>query len=75
MARTSNPVSTISITLSLPERTGWYLDRLLEMGLYGKNRAEAAEIVIFDHCKALIGQGRLAEPPIAQINSVSRGVR
>ncbi len=58
-----NPIKTEPIELALNSRTVWYLDRLIETGLYGNNRAEAAKIALFDHCKLLIGQGKLPDAP------------
>jgi hypothetical protein len=63
MAREANPLKTELITVSLNPRTVWYLDRLVELGVYGNNRTEAARIVIYDHCKLLIAEGRLTLPP------------
>lgn len=61
MAR--NPVKTEPVEMALNSQSVWYLDRLIETGLYGNNRAEAAKIVLFDHCKLLIGQGKLKDAP------------
>jgi hypothetical protein len=63
MVRPVNQSKTATIPVVLTEKTGWYLDRLVETGLYGPNRPQAAAIVIYDHLKMLIGQGKLAEPP------------
>jgi hypothetical protein len=61
MAR--NPVRTIPVELALNTQTVWYLDRLIESGLFGNSHAEAAKIAVFDHCKLLIAQGKLREAP------------
>ena len=61
MAR--NPVSTEAVELSLNSRTVWYLDRMIETGLYGNNRAEAAKIALLDHCKLLVADGKLQMAP------------
>jgi hypothetical protein len=58
-----NPIASEEITLSLNSQTVWYLDRLIEKGLYGNKRAEAAKVIIYDHCKLLIGEGKLTEAP------------
>jgi hypothetical protein len=63
LAKNPNPLSPVAIQLALNEQTAWYLDRLVEQGLYGNNRAEAAKIVIYDHCKLLQAQGKLGAPP------------
>ena len=57
MARDANPLKSELITLSVNAQTVWYLDRLVETGLYGNNRTEAARVAIYDHCKLLISQG------------------
>ena len=63
MAKNNNHLPTVEITLSVNEQTGWYLDRLIETGLYGNSRAQAAAVVLYDHCKLLIGQGKLDGAP------------
>jgi hypothetical protein len=63
MARDVNPLKSEQITLSVNAQTVWYLDRLVETGLYGNNRTEAARVAIYDHCKFLISQGSLAIAP------------
>ena len=40
-----------------------HLDRLVETGLYGNNRTEAARVAIYDHCKMLINQGTIEMAP------------
>jgi hypothetical protein len=57
------PLKAEEIQLSLNVQSVWYLDRLIETGLYGNNRAEAAKIVVFDHCKILITQEKLKMAP------------
>jgi hypothetical protein len=63
MARDANPLKSEQITLSVNAQTVWYLDRLVETGLYGNNRSEAARVALYDHCKLLISQGRLELAP------------
>ena len=63
MARDANPLRSEQITLSVNAQTAWYLDRLVETGLYGNNRTEAARVAIYDHCKLLISQGALQMAP------------
>ncbi len=67
MARDTNPFKTELITLSLNAQTVWYLDRLVEIGLYGNNRTEAARVALYDHCKLLVANNTLslAPPPEA----------
>ena len=63
MARDANPLKSEQITLSVNPQTVWYLDRLVETGLYGNNRSEAARVALYDHCKLLISQERLEIAP------------
>ena len=63
MARDTNPFKTELITLSLNAQTVWYLDRLVEIGLYGNNRTEAARVAIYDHCKLLVANNTLSLAP------------
>ncbi|MFA6018614.1 MAG: hypothetical protein WC722_00010 [Rhodospirillales bacterium] len=63
MAKPFNLLKSEEISLSLNIQTVWYLDRLVEKGLYGNSRAEAAKIVLFDHCKLMIAQGQLSTAP------------
>jgi Arc/MetJ-type ribon-helix-helix transcriptional regulator len=64
MPRDANPIKSELITLSLNVQTLWYLDRLVETGLFGNNRSEAARVALYDHCKLLIAQDQLAAAPI-----------
>ena len=61
---TKNPLPPVEVTLSLNSQTAWYLDRLVETGLYGNNRAEAARIAVYDHCKLLVADAKLVMAPI-----------
>ncbi len=63
MGRPVNQAKTTTVPVVVTEKTEWYLDRLVETGLYGPNRPQAAAIVIYDHLKLLIGQGKLIEAP------------
>jgi hypothetical protein len=63
MARDANPLKSEQITLSVNAQTVWYLDRLVETGLFGNNRSEAARVALYDHCKLLISQGTLEMAP------------
>jgi hypothetical protein len=63
MAREANPLKSEQITLSVNAQTVWYLDRLVETGLFGNNRTEAARVAIYDHCKLLISQGTIEMAP------------
>ncbi len=63
MTRSPNPLKPGEITLSLNAQSVWYLDRLIETGLYGNTRPQAAMIALFDHCKLLVAQGKLNMAP------------
>jgi hypothetical protein len=59
------------VELSLNAQGVWYLDRLIELGLYGNTRAEAAKIALFDHCKLLVAQQKLpTAPPVRGSSAV-----
>jgi hypothetical protein len=68
MAR--NPIRTIAVELALNPQSVWYLDRLIETGLFGNSHAEAAKIAVFDHCKLLIAQGKIREAPAVPGNAI-----
>jgi hypothetical protein len=59
----SNPLHSEEVTLSLNTQTVWYLDRLIKRGLHGNSRAEAAKILIYQQCEALIDAGKLEQAP------------
>lgn len=73
MARDANPLKSEQITLSLNTQTIWYLDRLVETGVYGNNRSEAARVALYDHCKLLIAQNTLAVAPPLVVETDGRG--
>ncbi len=75
MARDTNPFKSELITLSLNVQTVWYLDRLVETGLYGNNRSEAARAALYDQCKLLVAQDKLGlAPPPRDITEAWPGV-
>ena len=64
MARAWKSVRMSELTCCLVNvQTVWYLDRLVETGLYGNNRTEAARHALYDHCKLLIAEGKLEMAP------------
>ena len=72
MARGENLVESLPISFTVNEKTGWYLDRMIEMGLFGNTRHEAAKIALYDHCKLLVTQGKMAmAPPIPGSEAVA----
>lgn len=72
MSRKANPTKAIEVTLSLSEQTCWYLDRLIERGLHGNNRAQVATSLVYNHCMVLVGQGHITgAPPVTAISERS----
>jgi hypothetical protein len=63
MARSANLVKSEELILTVNTQTTWYLDRLIESGLYGNTRNEAARTALFDHCKLLVAEGKLEMAP------------
>jgi hypothetical protein len=64
--RDPNRLDSLEIAFTVNSQTGWYLDRLIEMGVYGNTRNDAARIALYDHCKLLVGQGHMKmAPPVA----------
>jgi hypothetical protein len=73
MAKVANPLKSEEVTVTLNSQSMWYVDRLIETGLYGNSRAQAVAIALFDQCKSLIAQERLQQaPPVP--GSVARQV-
>jgi hypothetical protein len=65
MARGPNQLGALEIAYTVNEQTGWYLDRMIEMGVFGNTRREAAKIALYDHCKLLVAQEKMKmAPPI-----------
>jgi hypothetical protein len=65
MSRSENLVEPLEIGFTVNEQTGWYLDRMIEMGMYGNTRRDAAKIALFFHCKLLVDQEKMKmAPPI-----------
>ncbi|MCB1095897.1 MAG: hypothetical protein R3F19_23305 [Verrucomicrobiales bacterium] len=70
MARTKNSLETIQVTLSTTLQIKNYLEQLTSTGLYGKNVAETATLLIQDQVKDLLKSGDLVKlPPMAPIES------
>jgi Arc/MetJ-type ribon-helix-helix transcriptional regulator len=59
MARIPNKLVTVEIKLSTTPQVAKYLDSLVETGLYGKNRSEAAERLVAKGIEALIKDSTL----------------
>lgn len=56
-------VKSEEFTVTLNSQTCWYLDRLVETGLYGNKPTEAIKVVLYDHCKLLVAEGKLDMAP------------
>jgi hypothetical protein len=70
--RAQNLVESLEIGFTVNEQTGWYLDRMIEMGLFGNTRHEAARIALYDHCKLLVAQNKMTmAPPIPGSEAVA----
>ena len=72
MGRGPNLVKPLEITLTVNEQTGWYLDRLIEMGVYGNTRPEAARTALYDHCKLLVAQEKMKMAPAVEGSAAVR---
>lgn len=59
MARSPNPLPTVSITISTNPQIKEYLSELVPSGLYGNNEAEAAERLLAKAIEGLIREGAL----------------
>jgi len=63
MPRARNSLETVTITISTTPPIRAYLLRLVSMGLFGKNAAEAAERLIARGIEDLLRQGTLKSRP------------
>ncbi len=54
MARVPNKLETVEVKLSTTPQVAKYLDSLIDTGLYGKNRSEAAERLVAKGIEALL---------------------
>jgi len=59
MPRHPNKIRTITVTISTTPAVHGYLEKLVSTGLFGKNRAEAAERLVARGVEALIREGIL----------------
>ena len=56
-------MESVEIAFTVNSQTGWYLDRMIEMGVFGNTRNEAARIALYDHCKLLVAQEKMKMAP------------
>jgi len=61
MARSSNNIPTVQITLSTTPHVKNLLEAIVKSGLYGKNAAEAAERLVARQLEHLIKEGSLGK--------------
>ena len=61
MGRTPNKLDTIEVTIRTTPPVAAYLDELVQTGLYGKSRSEAAERLVTREIEALISEGTLSK--------------
>ena len=59
MARTKNPIRTVAVTITTTPPVAQYLEDLVDSGLYGKNRSEAAERLVANGLERMIREGTL----------------
>ena len=53
MSRTPNALPSVTLRISITPQIETRLDRLIETGFFGKNRAEAAERLISERLREL----------------------
>ena len=56
MARQKNAISSVQLTVSVTERVREHLDRMTETGMFGKNAAETANLLLIDSIRRYIEQ-------------------
>ena len=54
MARQKNAISSVQLTLSVTERVREHLERMTESGMFGKNAAETANLLLIDSIRRYI---------------------
>lgn len=69
MARKQNTIPTVQITLSTTERLKFYLEALVETGLYGKTVAEAADRLLTEAMKLHLEKGTFDRADRARDNA------
>jgi hypothetical protein len=62
MGRQRNAVKTRTLKVSTTPQVIGYLQQLLKTGLYGKNPAEAAHILLTRTLDGMLSSGRLQAP-------------
>ena len=57
MARQIYAISSVQLTVSVTERVREHLDRMTETGMFGKNAAETANLLLIDSIREYIEKG------------------
>jgi len=57
MARQKNAISSVQLTVSVTERVREHLDQMTETGMFGKNAAETANLLLIDSIREYIEKG------------------
>ncbi len=63
MARAKNTVETVQITISTTNRVRELLEKLTEEGLYGRNVAETASLLIAEKMREMRRLGEIVDDP------------
>lgn len=63
MARTPNTIKTSPLTVSITPAVKDYLEQLTNSGLWGKNAAETANLLISDRIRYLLSTGEIQPKP------------
>lgn len=64
MARQKNAISSVQLTVSVTERVRETLDRMTETGMFGKNAAETANLLLIDAIRQYVEKGSpFLDPP------------
>jgi len=63
MPRAKNTVETVPITVSTTQQVRQFLEELTASGLYGKNVAETANVLITEQIRLLRKEGELGKEP------------
>lgn len=65
MARQRNAITSVQLTVSVSERVRDVLDQMTETGMFGKNAADTANMLLIDAIREYIERGSpfLESPP------------
>lgn len=64
MSRKPNATKTERITINVTPQIRYYLERLVDRGLYGKTITEAANIMVVKGIETTIERGHMSHPEI-----------